>query len=499
MVVANPELEVRDQFFQGLSETPYMWAKWQFLYSENIDTFTEPKGFKISPQPQLLDDMTADANFDSEFILYTKYGVRLAFSKLWHYRVNGTYIGQIPSCFVFYNAIEFQDKIVYAYYAWVVGELKYGFMDVNTTTGAMATAPFSDTLWEISGITQYTVTMFNHNDSLLIIGSWNHLYKIDRVLLTNPAWAQPHWATPTVKLRTRDNVIGITEYQEQFKVYAVSGDKDYPIKTRLYIMNQADLELWVITQVVDLGALNVQSVVADWPIDRAVTSAWLFQIAWTQKIPITQKQLQTDIFTRREITMYDNKFFWRYLDPNTGNRQVLVAGTMYPWLPLQVSPYNKFESLRCMCPANDGIYVNGTCVINGSTKKGTFKVFFDKNNTQVKCATWLLSTRRFFGKITSTIKKIEEFYIWHVFPVDSTITLKIYRDEGNSETLLAMVWTDYTWVPRTRLIANQLTDTVSQEWSRMRLQFDLTRSSSNTVKTPIIFDVLMHYSDYVKW
>lgn len=199
---------------------------------ENIDTFTEPKGFKIAPQPELIEDWTADNRYDGSFVLYTKYAKKLSISFIGHYWFNGAYVGKIPNCDVFYQAVEFQDKIVFAYLNTNNGTLSYGYWPVDSS-GNIGTVQNPDA-WSLdAAFGQYTVVLHNFNDALLLFGAGSRLFKIEGTLLTDPeGMTNPvlDGNDPLIQFRQRDNIIAITQYLEQFKIYCVYGDKDHPTR-----------------------------------------------------------------------------------------------------------------------------------------------------------------------------------------------------------------------------------------------------------------------------
>lgn len=243
----------------------------------------------------------------------------------------------------------------------------------------------------------------------------------------------------------------------------------------MYIGNSADIETGQIAQVVDLGAISITGVQADGPIDWVTTDMGTYMLSGTQKRQITLKKVTTSIFNRREFTVWNNKFFGKYVGTG-GIQHVMIIGAYHPGLPTQVATYNRFSTIGSMCAADNGVYVAGTCSINGVSKKGIFRVFFDENNSAVKCATGTLTTLYLYGHLAATIKKIEEFLIGHIFPAGCTITLKVYINESTTaQTIKAMSGTDFEGQPRTRIIANELSDTVSQERTRIKVEFLLTR------------------------
>lgn len=69
--------------------------------------------------------------------------------------------------------------------------------------------------------------------------------------------------TATLTLRKRDNIVGIRQFQEQFRIYCTYGNRDNPQTSCAYIANQADIENGTFTQKIDYAGLNLKAILTN--------------------------------------------------------------------------------------------------------------------------------------------------------------------------------------------------------------------------------------------
>ena len=246
MTIAQSNIPVtHNNFFEGLSDMKFLGTKGQLLRSSNMDNVSDPKGLQLAPLPSLLDDYTATTGWDGAFTIFSKYAKRISVTSVGKVYVNGSLVQTIGSCDVMYAMQEFRDKIIFAYLrTGDSSSVYYGFIPVDGS-GNLGT-PYNPDVRSIAGFGQFTVTIHNYNDSLLLLAAGQRIYQMVPEFITDPTGGTHPIAdgnVPTLQLKIRDNIIGIVQSLEQFRIYCVYGDKDHPSKTTVYICNQADIEL----------------------------------------------------------------------------------------------------------------------------------------------------------------------------------------------------------------------------------------------------------------
>ncbi len=484
------------------ADNDFIAADYYYYASENIDTLSNPKYYKLSAKPVTVYDKTADANWDWSLTIFSKYAKIINISNnnwSWDAYVynNGVYATSIHNVATIYKAIEFQNKIFFAYlrsgYEFAVPyTIHYGYMEIDSTTWNIMSV-YNPVEWRVTDFWTYNVELYNFNDALLVFAVWYKIRAVQRPLLVNPTgWIYPcDTVTPTLSLRRRDNVVWIVQYMEQFKIYTTYGDRDNPQTSCAYICNQADIEAGTFTQKIDYPSINIKAVISNWSIDYAICSDGDYLLSgWQNPKKISSKPSYTD-FRRANTTFYWSNYVTTNID---WDYNVRVYGKEVAWFPDQITNYVEFTNIKSMTSWNGKIIVSGTY----NWIKWVFYVQYDPTDVLEKVDTWSLTYMKFYWNLASTLKTMDQFTLGHKLPVWTSIAMQVSLDEGPFTTIKTFSWADYEWKTRSFLFADQMALT-SKEWWWMQLKIVLTSSSDNRVLTPWIMDILMLYSDIIKW
>jgi len=492
--------KVRDRRFRWQADTDFVGADGYFFKSRNIDTYSNPKYFKLSPKPITAYDMTAVTQFDWVITIFTKnakiLNISTPVSSSAYIHVNWAYAASIWSCATIYKAIEFQDFIFFSYLrVWfefaTTETVHYGIIQIDPATW-WVTGVYNPLEWKVEDFWTYNVELHNFNDALLLFAVGSKIRAVKRPLLTNPTW--PVYPcdsiTPTLQLRKKDNVVAIKQYQEQFKIVCTYWDRDNPQTSCIYIANQADIENGTFTNKIDYPWLNIKWFMTNGSMDYAVCSDWDYIVWWSKPEKLTSRRSFVD-FRRETLTLWQYNFITVHIDWDFHLR---IYWAWPAWFPDQLSPFVEFSDINSITVWNDQIIVAWTY----NWIKWIFYVKDDPNDILQKVDEWSMTFMKFYWNIAWTLKKVEQFTMWYKLPTWTSIAIKMAVNDWSMTTIKTFSWPTYENLTRALLFANDM-NTNTLEWWRMQLEVDLTSSSSNRVLTPWVMDILMLYTDIIKW
>lgn len=494
--------KVRDKWYKWEADTDFVAPDGYYLKSENMDTFSNPKYVKLSPKPVLLYDKTADFHWDGVLTIFSKYWKIINIwtdSGWWDAYIynNWVYATSIHNVATMYKAIEFQNLIFFVYlrkwyeFASPV-TVHYGFITIDETSGNI-TSVFNPVEWRVEQFWTYNIELYNFNDALLVFACWYKVRSVKWALLIPSVW----WiypcdtVTPTLQLRRRDNVVGIVQFMEQFKIYTVYGNRDTPQTSCVYICNQADIENGKFTNKIDYPALNIRAVISNWSVDYGICSDWDYLFSWSQKpTKVTSSPSYTD-FRRANTTYWWSSYVTTFID---GDYNVRIYGTWIAWFPNQMSCLIEFSQIYSMTAWLDKIIVSWVY----NWVKWVFLVSDDRDDVLEKVDTWNLTFIKFYGNVMWTIKKVEQFTMWHKIPLWTEIDVQISINDWAFTTIKTFSWASYVNEVRSFIYWNDIASS-TLEFSWIQLKIVLRSSSSNRVLTPWVSDLFMLYTDAIRW
>lgn len=157
-----------------------------------------------------------------------------------------------------------------------------------------------------------------------IMNLWN------RILFTNynSIWQidNNEIVTRLILFPNNENVVWITQFQWQFKVYTSTWFLSSKIYTWDWTSKLPDISL-------DMNWIFINSVVNDWAYDYVMTDSWLYQIAWVQ-----YQQLY-NIYWKLHSKIDNDLIMTVFNSTNTQARWQLCKYSSKPWYAKGIHPY----------------------------------------------------------------------------------------------------------------------------------------------------------------
>ena len=129
--------------------------------------------------------------------------------------------------------------------------------------------------------------------------------------------------TKLIEFPSNENVVAITQFQGQYKIYTSTWFTTGKIYTWDWSSNTYDISL-------DLNWLYIESVINDWAYDYMIADNWFYQVAWVQYI-----KLYDNIKGKFLKKVWDDIYLNLVIDAST---QCLAVYGSLPWYAKSITP-----------------------------------------------------------------------------------------------------------------------------------------------------------------